>query len=69
MTKMLYSETEENFLCLNDFDTDLWFNSFEFLHYKIILHLCNFPFWHTGQVFSTDGETVVVLWDLLSQAH
>lgn len=22
-----------------------------FFHYKIILHLCNFPFWHRGQVF------------------
>lgn len=23
----------------------------DFFHYKIILHLCNFPFWHRGQVF------------------
>lgn len=22
-----------------------------FFHYKIIWHLCNFPFWHRGQVF------------------
>lgn len=22
-----------------------------FFHYKIILHLCNFPSWHRGQVF------------------